>query len=397
MRVVQINSYSNGSTGQIAQSIHRALLSMGHESLLAYGFGPEINEGGYRISNKVDFKLHTAVTLLTGLHGYSSIITTRRLIRRIKKFKPDIVHLHNLHGGYVNINMLMRYLTKCNVKMVVTIHDCWLYTGKCYHYYEAACNRFLSNCGHCPQLSMYPKSYCFDFTSKMLKDKRRIFQKIKNLNVVTVSDWLNDEVSATFLGRFPIRTIKNGINAIFGHNGRENRKEVYKNLKGSFIILGVASSWNPHKGIDDFIALAQKLDSDEQIVLVGDVKNPDVLPANITTINRTESLGELADMYDGASVYVSMSTEETFGMTIAEALSCGVPAIVYDATACSEMIIAGENGYIAEPHNISQVYEYIQLIKQGRIGAKLRISEKARTMYSTERMVRDYLAMYEEI
>jgi glycosyltransferase involved in cell wall biosynthesis len=397
MRVVQVNSYSNGSTGHIANTIHKTLLANGDESLFAYGNGPDISDGGYRIGNRINSFFHTCITLFAGLHGYSSVISTYRLVKKIKKFKPDIVHLHNLHGSYINIRVLFKYLKRHKVNTVVTLHDCWLYTGKCYHYYEAKCDKFLHKCGNCPQLSMYPKSYWFDFTSKMLKDKKKLIGTIENLYIVTVSKWLQNQAESTFLATHFITTIRNGVNSIYRRYSDAYTAKFTERFSDKFIILGVASSWNTHKGIFDFLKLAKMLSDDEIIVLVGNIKNDMSLPDNIINIDRTESIEELVNIYNMASVYVSLSTEETFGLTIAEALSCGVPSVVYRATACSEMVVEGENGYIAQPHNIQQVYEYIQQIKKNVVNDRIDISEKAKRQYSIQHMIDEYLSLYREV
>ncbi len=391
MKVVHINSYSNGSTGHIASSIHSALLDSGNESLFAFGNGPDIVRGGYRIGSKFDFFLHTLTTLLTGLHGYSSAFATRRLVKKLKKFNPDIVHLHNLHGGYLNLKILFNFLKKSNIKTVVTVHDCWLYTGKCYHYYEAKCDKFLDKCGKCPQLSMYPKSYFFDFTPKMLKDKKKLIGSLENLYAITISKWLQEEVERSFMGKYPVTTIRNGVNDIYRISDRELNTELDSKLQNKFVILGVASSWNEHKGISDFLKLSELLSEDEVIVLVGNINNRS-LPDNVIAIDHT-SKEELVAIYNAASVYVSMSCEETFGLTIAEALSCGTPAIVYQATACPEMITSEEVGYVAAPHNIEQVYEYICKIKTTSVN-RIAISQKAQELYSTQRMLDEYLSFY---
>ena len=394
MRIVQINSYSNGSTGHIANAIHEALLANGHNSLFAYGNGPDIPKGGYRIGSKTDFLCHTLVSLFTGLHGYSSVFSTLRLINKLKEFNPDIVHLHNLHGSYLNLDIILRYLSKHNVKTVITVHDCWIYTGKCYHYYEANCDRYLHHCGNCPQLSMYPKSYWFDFTAKMLKDKQQLLGAIQNLSVVTISDWLQNQVKKTFLGTRTVTTIRNGVSDMFRRDYNVHSTEMDERIAGKFVVLGVASSWNAHKGISDFIKLAGMLSDDEVIVLVGHLPKDIILPDNIFTIDHTSNAAALAGIYNNASVYVSMSTEETFGLTIAEALCCGLPTIVYQATACPEMVSDGENGYIALPHDVAQVYQYIRKIKNTSAFDKEQIAQSARRKYSTQQMTEEYLSFY---
>ena len=396
MRIVQINSYSNGSTGHIANSIHKELLSQGHESLFAYGNGPDIGQGGYRIGNRFDCFVHTVVTLITGLHGYSSVLSTYRLIKRIEEFKPDIIHLHNLHGSYLNLRVLFGYLKKSKIETVITLHDCWLYTGKCYHYYEAKCDRYLHSCGNCTQLSMYPKSYYFDRTKKMLRDKKKWIGQLDHLHVITISDWSQGQAEETFLGEYPIHTIKNGINPGFGQTC-EVDSALSAMVGDRFIILGVASSWNAHKGIYDFIKLAQMLSEDEVIVLVGQISEEIELPDNIISAGSKQSVEALALIYNTAGVYVNMSTEETFGLVTAEAMACGAPCIVYGATACPEMIEGGKNGYIAAPHDMSQVYAHIQSVKNTASFDRTEISRKAREKYSARRMVSEYLTAYRGI
>ncbi len=393
MRIAQINTCSYGSTGGIAKKIHAELSEQGHESLFAYGFGPDVNHKSVKISNKVSGLVHKVISEFIGLHGYASVISTIKLVKKLKKFKPDIIHLHNLHGGYINLKILFDYIKKENIKTVITLHDCWLFTGKCYHYYEARCDKYLHNCGNCPQLSMYPKSKFFDFTTKMLNDKKNLFKGIKNLHIVTVSQWLKEQAQATFLGRFPISVVSNGVNDVFRVTNSTEQTEVTDKIKGKFVILSVASVWDEHKGMKDIEDLSLRLADDEVILVVGKITNKKPLPDNIITIDRTENIEKLVEIYNAADVYVSMSTEETFGLTIAEALCCGVPAIVYNATACREMVENGKNGYVAQPHNIEQVYEYIQNIKADSFTCE-RMSVFFKEKYSGKKMIEGYFNVY---
>jgi putative colanic acid biosynthesis glycosyltransferase len=397
MKVMQINSYSNGSTGRIANAIHTSLLQNGDQSILAYGNGPDIPNGGYRISSNLGMYVHNVLSLFTGLHGYTSFISTIKLIKKIKSFNPDIVHLHNLHGGYVNFITLLKYLGKHDIKTVMTVHDCWIYTGKCYHYYEVDCKRYLDKCGNCPQLAMYPKSYFFDFTKKMLRDKRRAFSKIKNLNIVTISEWSKQQVQETMLSKYPVAIIRNGVDPAFRFIDSKTIASLDEKIGNCFVILGVAASWNTNKGINDFIELAKKLKGDEIIILVGGLKKEINLPDNIISIKRTDNIQELATLYNRADVYVSASTQETYGLTIAEALSCGTPAIVYDATACREMINPGENGYFVRPHDIDELYDRITYIRKSSNIDREKISLEAKQKFSADKMIENYISLYRKI
>jgi len=391
MKVVQINCSASGSTGNIAKAIHRGLLEQGDESYIFYGIGQPTEKNMFRVGNDFDLHAHAVLSRNLGMQGYFSYFSTKKLIKQLRKIQPDIVHLHNLHGSYLNIPLLLKHLKETGVKVAVTLHDCWLYTGKCYHYFEAGCKRYLENCGNCPQLDMYPKSKYFDFTAKLLQDKKRLLS-MDGLYVIAVSDWLHREAAVTFLSKHPIRTIKNGVAPLFKLPVEGNTRS-----DASFVILGVAPNWNSHKGIQDFVELSKYLKQDEKIVLVGHMPKNIVLPSNITSIEHTQDAEELAELYRNAAVYVSMSTEESFGMTIAEAMCCGTPAIVYNATACGEMVTPGANGYSVPAHDVEQVYRYIEKIRNGTPMNREKIAEDARERFSGERMVQEYLAFYKNI
>lgn len=398
MRVFHINSYSNGSTGKIATAIHEELINQGSDSCFAYGLGETPYENCCKITNPRSMLLHAYTTMLTGLHGYFSSHQTLALINKIKAFHPDIVHLHNLHGGYINVFMLLRFLKKSDIKTVITLHDCWLFTGKCYHFYEAGCNRWTENCGNCPQLSMYPKSIFFDRTKKMLKDKRKAFKGFKSLNIVAVSDWLRDTAKQSFLNEYEIRTIHNGIDTslFYPRTDFSDINKKYK-LSDKFVILGVASSWNEHKGLADFLRLSEMLDENEVIVLVGVTdEQKELLPKNIIGISRTENSNELADLYSRADVFLNCSTEETFGLVVAEAMACATPAIVYDATACGEILDEG-TGFVVQPHDIKKVYDCIAEIKKGKTDYKTNCVSKICNDYKKEIMVKKYIDLYFEV
>ncbi len=397
MKVLQINSYPNGSTGAIAKSLHNALQKNGNESVFAYGIGKSC-ETDFKIGTELDFKLHTYATLLTGLHGYFSKSNTKRLIDFIKKENPDIVHLHNLHGGYINLQILLNFLKKYNKKTVITLHDCWLFTGKCYHFYEAGCEKWKENCGNCPQKAMYPKSIFFDRTSKMLNDKKELFKNFPNLHITAVSDWLSQVAKESFLGEYPITVIPNGVDTcIFKPEKYDDINEKY-NLNGKFVILGVASSWNSNKGLNEFIGLSKRLNENEVIMLVGvteEIKNS--LPANCIGITRTENKNELAKLYSRADAFLNFSVQETFGLVTAEAMACGTPAIVSNTTACGDIVTEG-TGFKIPPRDINSAYKCIKEIQKNnsesyRESCVSHINEN----YTIEKMSDSYIALYQSL
>lgn len=397
MKVLQINSYPNGSTGAIAKSIHNALQKNGDESVFAYGIGTS-SEADFKIGTELDFKLHTYGTLLTGLHGYFSKNNTKKLVDYIKKENPDIIHLHNIHGGYINLKILFEFLKKYNKKVIITLHDCWLFTGKCYHFYEAGCEKWKENCDNCPQLAMYPKSLFFDRTEKMLADKKSLLKGFSNLHITAVSHWLGDIAKESFLGEYPVSVIYNGIDtSLFCPQDTAETEEKY-NLKGKFVILGVASSWNKVKGLQNFIKLSERLNENEVIMLVGvteEIKRS--LPANCIGVTRTENKTELAKLYSAADVFINFSAQETFGMVTAEAMACGTPVIVSNTTACPEIVCDGA-GFVADPHNIEQInccIDEIRKMPKGyyRDACVAHIKEN----YTVEKMTASYINLYENM
>lgn len=397
MKVLQINSYPNGSTGAIAKSIHQALQKNGDESVFAYGIGSS-SEADFKIGTELDFKLHTYNTLFTGLHGYSSKSNTKKLVDYIKKENPDIIHLHNIHGGYINLKILLEFLKKYNKKVVMTLHDCWLFTGKCYHFYEAGCDKWKESCGNCPQLAMYPKSLFFDRTEKMLADKKALLKGFSNLHITAVSQWLGNIAKESFLGEYPISVIYNGIDtATFYPQDTAEIKEKY-NLNGKFVILGVASSWNKAKGLQSFIKLSEKLYENEVIVLVGVTEEIKAnLPANCIGVARTESKIELAKLYSAADVFINFSTQETFGMVTAEAMACGTPVIVSNTTACPE-IVCDDTGFTTEPHNIGQINRCIDEIrKKPKDYYRDACVAHIKGNYTVEKMTASYIKLYENM
>lgn len=364
MKVVQINICSNGSTGNLAELIHNRLISKGNESYIFYSFGPDCKNGFFKIGNFFTRNIHYCLAKITGFYGYFSIIPTLNLIKKIKKISPDIIHLHNIHGAFINYPIFFRFLKKYKCHTVFTLHDCWLFTGKCPHFTAAGCYKWKEKCGGCPQLAEYPKSFFVDNTRLMLENKKKWIGELEKVNFVAVSDWLKNTAQQSFLGRYPVSRIYNGIDCeTFSPKNADRVREKYK-INAEFIILGVASVWDTRKGLRQFIELSNMLSEDEKIVLVGlNEEQKKALPSNIIAVSRTESRDELAEIYSCADVFVNLSVEETFGLTVAEAMACGTPVIVYNSTACPE-IVNKDCGYAVTPNDINGVFEKIREIRR---------------------------------
>lgn len=395
MKVVQINCSATGSTGNIARAIHTQLQKNGHDSYLFYGIGDIEEKNIVRIGNDLNLHIHAVLSRNFGKQGYFSYSSTYRLISEIKKIVPDIVHLHNLHGNYLNLPMLFGYLKKTDIQVSITLHDCWLFTGKCPHFTVAGCEKWKYACGECPQLERYPKSKV-DTTKKSLLDKKKWLSGFENrLKIITVSDWLCNTAKQSFLASYPIQTIYNGINCELFHpvDGIAIRKKYC--LENKFVILGVSSNWNDEKGFNEFLQLSEKLCDDEVIILVGlTEKQVTMLPKKIIGITKTENKTELVKLYSAANVFVNTSKEETFGLVTAEAMACGTPVIVYDSTACAE-IIDKECGFIMPVNSKEKdIYHYISLMKCNDKFDRNMISKRIRYMYSDTQMVEKYMKIF---
>jgi len=307
MKVLQINSVCGmGSTGRIATDIHNSLIDLGHESYIAYGRDlPKNCDDAIRIGTKFDNYINVAKTRLLDEHGFGSKKATKEFINKVKDINPDIIHLHNLHGYYTNIEVLFNYLKEANKPVVWTLHDCWSFTGHCTYFDYVGCDKWKTGCNSCPEKKAYPSSFIFDNSKNNYINKKEIFTRVKNLTIVTPSQWLANLVQESFLNEYPVKVINNGIDLnTFRPNAGDFRKIF--NLNGKFIILGVASVWDRRKGLKYFVELADKLSEDEVIVLVGlTEKQIKKIPKNIIGITRTNNVEELVDIYSSADVFVN--------------------------------------------------------------------------------------------
>ena len=394
MKILQINSVCGvGSTGKIAVQISDYLNENNIENYIAYGLGNTDRPNTFKIGNYFDAHLHSFISRKFCLQGYGSKLCTLRLISYIKKIKPEIIHLHNIHGHYLNFRILFNYLNKTDIKVVWTFHDCWPYTGKCTYYTEAGCYRWKNQCSNCPLLEKYPDSER-DRTEKNYIDKKRLFTNNSNLYIATVSKWLRDEVKRSYFKGKSVECIYNGINTeTFQY--RENKIKESLGISDKFMILGVASVWNSRKGFDDFIKISEQMGNDSVIVLIGVTsEQKQLLPDNVIGIERTNNQIELAEFYSVADVFVNLSLEETFGLVVAEAMACGTPAIVYNSTACPE-VPDEESGFIVAPGDVKGVLDCIEKVKkEGKEKYRDKAVSRVRENFSQQSMFEGYLNLY---
>ncbi len=386
MKIVQINICPDRSTGTIMMNIHNKLIEEKIESYIVWGRGRKAkNEKEIYMNDKLGVYMHALYTRLTDKTGFASKRATKKLLRKLEEIQPDIIHLHNVHGYYINIEMLFKYIKKNNKKVIWTLHDCWAFTGHCAYFDMVKCDKWKKQCEHCPQKSTYPKSFK-DLSKWNYKKKKELFTNL-DITIVTPSKWLANLVEESFLKEYEVKVINNGIDdEIF--KPRESDFRIKYNLEDKKIILGVASNWAERKGLKDFILLSQKLSDEFKIVLVGLSDNQiKELPDNMLKLPKTHSAIELAEIYSTSDIYFNPSKEETFGMTTIESLLCKTPVIVYNCTALPE-IIKSNNGAIVDEGNIEQVIEKINTI----------IREENKIVFQNEytksNMVENYINLY---
>ena len=344
VRIAEINMMHAGSTGKIMFALADRLRADGHTvrsfspryySRLEKTEFPEKKDHfyfGWRFENM----LHVRAAQLTGFHGCFSVFGTMRLLKELDAFRPDVIHLHNLHNWTVNLPMLFGYIRKRRIRVIWTLHDCWAFTGQCPHYLAAKCDKWKEGCFACPQVRQYPQSFV-DRTRTMHRLKKRWFLHIENMTLAAPSGWLAEEVGQSFLKEYPVKVINNGIDlSVFRPTPSDFRRKY--GLEDKKIILGVAFGWGYKKGLDVFIELAGRLDDGYAIVLVGtDERTDRQLPDGVVSIRKTADQRELAGIYTAADVFVNPTREDNFPTVNIEALACGTPVATFDVGGSAEI------------------------------------------------------------
>lgn len=363
MKVLEINSVCGiRSTGRICTDIADVLRSEGHSCMVAYGREnvPDKYKGiSCRIGNNMSVKTDAFLTRIFDNAGFNSKKATKEFISKIKEYDPDIIHLHNLHGYYINLEILFKYLKESKKPVIWTLHDCWAFTGHCSHYVTKGCERWKTGCFSCPKKKAYPGSLIFDNSKRNYKKKKELFTSLEKLTIVTPSEWLASQVRASFLRKYEVIAIPNGVNLeTFKPTASDFRGKYH--LKDKKIILGVATAWSGDKGLKLFSELAEKLGDTYKVVLVG--ITPEVgktLPDSILKIPRTNSIEELAEIYTASDVFLNLGKAETMGLTTVEAMACGTPVVTSNCTAVPE-VVTPDGGIVAEKLTAECIMECIK-------------------------------------
>ena len=402
MKVLQINITVNvGSTGRIAEQIGLAVMERGGESYIAHGIDKAISKSNViTIASRWNYRIHRNLSKWTDMQGRFSVLATKRLVRKIEKIAPDIIHLHNIHGSYINYKILFDYLRKTDIPVVWTLHDCWPMTGHCAHFVYAKCERWKAGCHDCPEQKSYPTSKFFDRSRKNYIEKRVVFNSVKNMTMVPVSNWLGGVVKESFLQNCNVEVIYNGVDTdTFKPLADDGLRGKYAISEDKKIVLAAATTWSSNKGLNDIIKLYEYLPNEEyQIVVIGVNKSQqEMLPQGILGLPRTEDVATLARWYSLANVFVNLSKAETFGLTTAEALASGTPAVVYDNTASPELITP-TTGRVVENECVEAAARAIkELCAEDRESMRKRCREYAVAHFDKRDCFAKYIALYEKL
>lgn len=388
MKVLLLNSVCGiGSTGRICTDLYNELSKQGHDCYIAYGRGDTNNDyKTYKIGGNYNVLTHALGSRLFDSHGFYSKRVTDRFIDFINEIKPDIIHMHNIHGYYLNVPAFFRYLKSYPGKIIWTLHDCWAFSGHAAFIDFDENNLLKDTINGFRGSKDYPKAF-LNNSKKILKLKKEIFTSIDSnkMLLITPSDWLKDMVEKTFLNKYKIKRIYNGIDI----NSFILKPSIYNNRHK--YILGCANIWDARKGLDDIFYLARNL-KDFQFIIVGKVKKKQFYN-NITYIDRTDSVDQLVDLYNKATVFINPTYQDNFPTTNIEALACGTPVITYNTGGSSESLTR-EVGRIIEKGKIIALEDEIKNIEKNRFVSDLCV--KRGRIFSKEKMFEVYIENYEE-
>lgn len=397
MVILSINSCNYGSTGNIMLNVSELTKEEGIDSYVSFPDSKQNRRkdivNSYNIGNRYNRYIAQLLSLFTGKDGGFGYFYTLRFINKIAKLHPNIIHLHNLHNGYINLPLLFKYIKKNNIRVIWTLHDCWAFTGHCPYFTLVKCDKWKTGCYKCPQYKEYPKSI-FDNSKKMYCLKKEWFTGVENLTIVTPSDWLAGLVKESFLRDYPVKVINNGIDLNVFRPTESDFREKNNIAKDKFILLGVAFGWGKRKGLDVFIELSKRLDNEKyQIVLVGTDDNVDKqLPQNIISIHRTQNQKELAEIYTAADLFVNPTREENYPTVNMESIACGTPVLTF-RTGGSPEILTDKTGYVVGCDDIDELEKEIIRIKEERPFNKEDCIEHSKSFDMNERF-KEYIELY---
>lgn len=401
MKIVYINeTCGTGSIGRLILDMMRKLDMQGIETYCLYTKESSIDKNTIRVGNRFDKSIHAILSRITGLQGYFSVLATYKMIKELDVIQPDIIHLHNLHANYINLRMIFRYIKRNNIPIVITLHDCWFFTGKCTYFVAAKCYKWMKSCGQCPLLHIdnVNPTFFFDRTRKCLRDKKKWLYGLEKVAIIGVSKWITEQAQKSILARFSPNVIYNWVdyNVFHLRDTKELRSRL--GLKDKYILLMVCSRISNIKGFNVAVSLSERLDDSFQIIIIGKNSDKLLIPSNIIHIEYTNSTEELSQYYSLADICINTTKYETFGMVTAESMCCGTPVIVFDNTASPELVPEGCGYVVNEECGIEGVINAIyDARKLGKDFFVEKCLKNSKTKFDSDYCIGQYVDLYRKM
>lgn len=401
MKVFELNTFCGiKSTGRIATDIALLLEKQGHACRVGYGaesVPAALARFAYRIGNPIERKIHGAMRKFFDAEGYGSRIGTLFLIRELKRFQPDVVHLHNLHGCYVNLRLLFRYLKKSGIPVAWTLHDCWSMTGHCAYFEYAKCEKWKEKCGECPQLKSYPICLGLGGSRRNLRRKKAVLSGMSKMMLVTPSQWLSEYVTESFLKAYPVRVIYNGVDSsVFQPAQKTGDLRARYGITAKYVVLAVAAEWDERKGLRYLLKASERLSEEYQVVILGLQKAQILeLPARVIGIESTHNVQELAAWYSLASCLANPTMEDNMPMVNLEALACGTPVAVFHTGGCPEVIDETCGRVLPQGDASALAKAIVELSSQKEEMCEACVARS--NHFTSEACYQQYIELYEEL
>lgn len=400
MKVMQINAvYGVGSTGVIVEDIHKALKKASHESFVMGSFA---KKSAYDIDcftgigNTLDHKAHALFRRIWENQGWHSKFATKAACKKIKEIKPDIVHLHNLHSNYINLPILLKFLGEEEIPTLITLHDCWYYTGFCTYYMKQNyCQKWKNGCKDCPAVRFQNRKRI----ENILEEKKNLYSGIKHLGISGVSKWITEDAKKSILSSTKnIKCIYNWIdtNVFKPYDSEAEVREKYGIEKDKKIILGVSQSWSDRKGLNEFILLSKELKNIATVVLVGEGSQ---VPQSesLKCIGFTNSKEDLIKLYSAASVFVNPSRMESFGLVTVEAMACGAPVVAYNNTGSSELVPCNCGALVTDGDMQELLNQTRSVLNNGKEHYTKECVKWVETNFEKESQIEKFIDFYKEL
>ncbi len=396
MKVLQINAtYGVGSTGLIVRDIASEIEKEGGQAYFAYQKAIKHVQNGYQVGNPLDWKIHALLCRIFGKQAYFSKWATKKLIKYIAKIKPDVIHLHNLHSNYVNLKVLIEYIAQNDFATVITLHDCWFFTGKCFHYADIGCNGFMKNCENCPKKKERPQSLFYDRAKDVLNDKITLLKSIPRLHLVGCSKWICNELKKSRLNGVEQSQIYNGVDVdIFKSYDNSSLREKYGLNDSTYVIMGMANKWLLPSNKKILKEVKNTLNENKKFMIIGCTEKQKQLLKNMSEyfipIGFIKHRELIAKHYSLADVFVNVSHADTLPTVVMESICCGTKVIAYDSCGCAELVLEG-CGTIVKENDTETILKEIDK-QPSKIQEKY--LQKAREIFNKNKCYKKYLQVY---